>query len=84
MNEQHTPARWLVFNIGCIECGVSSNVVGTYATKEEAEAVEDICSKDLDWREGGQNHFSVFDLSAPTCDEYRAAIARALPQGAQT
>ena len=69
--------RWLVFNIGCIECGVSSNVVGVYATEKEAEAVADACWQELDWREGGQNSFEVFDLNAAQAEEYRAAIAKA-------
>ena len=30
---------WLVFNIGYIECGVSSNVVAVYPHKREADAV---------------------------------------------
>lgn len=30
---------WLVFNIGCIECGVSSNVVAVYPHKHEADAI---------------------------------------------
>jgi hypothetical protein len=71
--------RFLVFNIGCIECGVSSAVVGTYGTKEEADAVATACEMALAWREGGQNSFEVFDLEAPQADEYRAAIAKDKP-----
>ena len=67
---------WLVFNIGCIECGVSSNVVGIYDTQDEAELVRGICEKHLDWREDGQNDFRVFDLSAPQADEYAEAILK--------
>jgi hypothetical protein len=66
--------RYLVFNIGCIECGVSSNVVGVYATKEEADAVAEKCNAKLSWREHGQNTFEVFDLSAPMAQEYANAI----------
>lgn len=62
---------WIVFNIGCIECGVSSNIVGIYATKEEAEKVVQSCKSTLKWREGGENHFQAFDLSAPCADEYK-------------
>jgi hypothetical protein len=32
---------WLVFDIGCNECGESSSVVGVYATEEEASRVRD-------------------------------------------
>lgn len=77
MSAAHTPGPWLVFNIGCIECGVSSDVVGVYQTQDEAERVVKICADILIWRQGGQNDFIVFDLSAPQADEYRAAIAKA-------
>jgi hypothetical protein len=66
--------RYLVFNIGCLECGVSSDVVGTYATEEEAKQVAALMSKKLDWREGGQNEFLVFDLLAAQADEYKAVL----------
>ncbi len=69
--------RWVVVNIGCIECGVSSDVVGVYATKEEAERVASACDDDLSWREGGQNEFEVYDLHASQSPEYVAAIAKA-------
>lgn len=69
--------RWLVFNIGCIECEVSSNVVGLYDTEAEALRVAKICNAALDWREKGQNSFEVFDLDAPQAEEYRTAIAKA-------
>ena len=67
---------WLVFNIGCIECGVSSNVVGVYTTEEEAMRVANACdnSGELSWREGGQNSYEVFDLSAPQAREYADAL----------
>jgi hypothetical protein len=67
--------RWLAFNIGCIECGVSSGVVGTYDTKEEADAVCAKLDNCLDWRKGGQNSYEVFDLSAPQPEEYATALA---------
>lgn len=52
----------LVINIGCIECGVSSNIVGMFATKDEADRVCEICNEKYEWRNGGQNNFEVFDL----------------------
>jgi hypothetical protein len=62
--------RYMVFNIGCIECGVSSNVVGLYDTKDEADKVVAICEDKLHWRESGQNAFEVFDLTQPQAQEY--------------
>lgn len=53
---------YLVMNIGCIECGVSSNVVGVFRNKTTAEQVASDCAKKYDWREGGQNSFEVFEL----------------------
>ena len=69
-----TIKRWLVFNVGCLECGVSSNVVGTYDTVQEANAVADKCLEALQWREGGQNEFEVFDLLAEQSEEYVEAL----------
>ncbi len=66
--------RWLVMNIGCIECGVSSDVVGVYTTKEEADKVAAACAKELGWREGGQNSFEVFDLHAAQAPEYAEVL----------
>jgi len=68
---------WLVFNVGCIECGVSSNVVGIFETESEAKAVAERLDEKLSWREGGQNSFEIFDLSAPMDEEYVNAIGAA-------
>lgn len=48
---------WLVFDVGCIECGASSAVVGVFATKEEAAAV--VAAEEQD----GQHYFGVWDLA---------------------
>lgn len=53
---------WLVFNIGCIECGVSSNVVGVFDDEETANKVAKELSSSHSWREGGQNSFKVYKL----------------------
>lgn len=53
---------YVVVNIGCIECGVSSNVVGIFNTQREADIVASLCYEKLDRREGGQNKFEVFKL----------------------
>lgn len=59
--------RWLVFDVGCIECGEISQPVGTYDTKEEAEQArkEYLNDPDGDWgRESwsGQHSVEIFDL----------------------
>lgn len=53
---------WLVMNIGCIECGVSSAVVGVFADKAKADEIAAECDKKYEWREDGQNAFEVFEL----------------------
>ena len=65
---------WMVFNIGCIECGVDSDVVGLYATEEEAEQIAGTCRDALHWRQGGQNSFEVFDLRASQNQDYTEVI----------
>lgn len=56
------PKRFLLFNIGCIECGVSSAVVGVFEAREEAEQIAERLRHTHSWREGGQNGFEVFEL----------------------
>lgn len=57
--------RWLVFDVGCIECGQDSEPVGLYATQEEADRVaKDYCAGPRwgrpEWT--GEHHVLVFDL----------------------
>ena len=54
--------KYLVFNIGCIECGVSSNVVGIFEDKNRAEEIVEQCDKHYYWRYGGDNQFEIFEL----------------------
>lgn len=54
--------KYILVNIGCIECGVSSNIVGVFDNKEMAEKIESQCNEKYGWREGGQNSFEVFEM----------------------
>lgn len=74
MNEGKSEGPYLVFNVGCIECGVPSDVVGIYSSEIEAYRIAGLCGKELYWRHGGQNTFEVFDLSKGQSDEYRDVI----------
>lgn len=56
---------YLVMNIGCIHCGVTSKIVGLFADKVRADAVAADCAKKHGWREGGQNEFEVHELPEP-------------------
>lgn len=67
--------RYMVFNVGCIECGVGSDVVGFYDDQAEAESVAEYLDTALRWRQGGQNSFEVFDLQADQAKEYADALA---------
>lgn len=74
---------WLVVNIGCIECGVSSAIVGLYSDKTTAETVADTLDRQMDWREGGQNRYEVFALPSTlnaAAPEYIDAV-KALQDG---
>ncbi len=53
---------WMVMNIGCLECGVSSAVVGVFADKARADAIAAECYEKYNWRERGENAFYVFKL----------------------
>lgn len=55
---------WIVVNIGCIECGVSTDIVGVFTEKEAADAVAEKCDDKYSWRENGQNRFEVFPMPA--------------------
>lgn len=66
--------KYMVFNVGCIECGVSSDVVGLYDTEEEAQKIVAACEDKLHWRESGQNSFEIFDLTKPQAQEYVEAL----------
>lgn len=63
---------WLLINIGCIECGVSSQVVGLFSSQERAEGLRATLNDKAGWREYGQNSYEVFPLpEAETInDEY--------------
>lgn len=54
--------KWIVVNIGCIECGVSSNIVGVFTDKTKADNLADSLYDSHGWRDGGQNAFEVFPM----------------------
>jgi hypothetical protein len=53
---------YIVVNIGCIECCVSSDIVGIFRDKARAEAIAKECRDKLPWREWGQNEYGVFQF----------------------
>lgn len=55
--------RYLVFDIGCIECCEPSGIVGIYRTRDKAYAAcnEAADRQAADWQ--GQHRFHVYDLA---------------------
>ena len=68
---------WLVFEVGCIECGADSGAVGLYDTEEEANVVTATLNTKLHWRCGGDNYFEAYDLSKPQAEVYANALVKA-------
>ena len=68
---------WIVVNVGCIECGVSTNVVGVFTEKTAANALAARLGKEMSWREGGQNSYEVFPMPAlnQVAEEYATIAA---------
>ena len=54
--------KYILVNIGCIECGVSSNIVGVFNSEEKANQLAKEFDNKFEWREGGQNSFEVFEM----------------------
>ena len=58
------PKRWLAFDIGCIECGEASAVIGTFDTEAEANTAADAAEEAQRANWWGQHYFEVYDLMA--------------------
>ena len=54
--------KYIVVNIGCIECGVSSNIVGVFDDDIKANEIAAKLNDTHEWREGGQNAYEVFPM----------------------
>lgn len=55
-------SKYIVVNIGCIECGVSSNIVGVFDDDIKANEIAAKLNDTHEWREGGQNSYEVFPM----------------------
>ena len=53
---------YVVIAIGCIECGVSSEMVGLFSDRTEAERIAEHLNNVASWHEGGQSYYEVFDV----------------------
>lgn len=53
---------YVVVNIGCIECGVSSDIVGLFSDQKLADEAAERLEESHSLRQGGQNAFEVYRL----------------------
>jgi hypothetical protein len=58
---------YVVVDIGCLECGVSSEIVGVFSHHSRAQSIAEACNDKFSWRGGGQNSFEVFELPQLDC-----------------
>ena len=56
--------RYMAFDIGCIECGEPSGVIGIYDTEEEARDAAEMAREKQKENWEGQHGFLVFDLES--------------------
>ena len=54
-------AIFVVVDIGCIECGEGTSILGAYSTREEAEAAHELG----DYFSGGQHSIECFMVESP-------------------
>jgi hypothetical protein len=54
---------YVAVDIGCIECGESSNVIGIFTDKEKAEQALDTHEKYQAKHWHGQHSFEIFEVS---------------------
>lgn len=73
--------KWILVNVGCIECGVSTNIVGVFTDKQRADDLANALHETHSWREGGQNSFEVFPMPRLDAvnDEYLTLSAQDEP-----
>jgi hypothetical protein len=61
MTDHKASPNYLVYQVGCIECGVSSYPIKTCATLDEAKSIA--TSHPSTWEtEGGEGYVTVIDL----------------------
>ncbi len=57
---------YVLIDVGCHECGVGSEYIGSYETEEEADkACKELSEKTGEWRDGGQSIPEVFKVTHP-------------------
>jgi len=54
--------RWLAFDIGCIECGEGSSVIGIFTNPEDAEVARKAREDEQARNWHGQHIMQVFEI----------------------
>jgi len=54
--------KYIVVDIGCLECGVPSDIVGVFDDKEKANKIVTEFNKIFGKYEGGHHEFEVFEM----------------------
>lgn len=54
--------KWLAFDIGCIECGECSDVIGVFNSEEEAQTACDKEQAEQEKNWSGQHAMEVFEI----------------------
>jgi hypothetical protein len=65
----HTPRiskLYVAVDIGCIECGEDSNVLGVFTTKKDAEIACEQAEKKQKENWSGQHSFEIFNVDGIT------------------
>lgn len=57
---------WIAFDVGCIECGESSSVIGAFLSSAEADLAIAAWRKAGGEWQGGQHHGGVFRVEIPS------------------
>lgn len=53
---------YVAVDIGCIECGEPSNVIGIFTNKEQAKAICEEYKRRYDEHHSGQHEFEIFEV----------------------
>ena len=67
-----TLGRFMAYDVGCIECGESSGVLGFYPTAAEAEEAVRVAEERQEDSWSGEHSMFVVDLADPTISGFSA------------
>jgi hypothetical protein len=60
---------WVAIDVGCHECGVTSEVIGAFRDEASAEEAAEVRGEETGcWRDGGQSIPEVFRVKIPAVE----------------